>query len=31
MKLSDFGLTVDVEPPPPSLVVDSTATAESGG
>jgi hypothetical protein len=30
MKLSDFGLTVDVEPPAASLVVDSTATTESG-
>jgi hypothetical protein len=31
MKLSDFGATVDVEPPAPSLVVDATAPVGSGG
>ncbi len=31
MKLGDFGLTVDVDPPPASSVVDATATAEVGG
>jgi hypothetical protein len=30
MKLSDFGATVDVEPPTPSTVVDVTAPAGSG-
>jgi hypothetical protein len=31
MKLGDFGLTVDVEPPPASLVVDAAASAGSSG
>jgi len=30
MKLSDFGETVDVQPPAPSLVVDATETVGSG-